>query len=257
MAEIVVRDCHGLDEFETCVEIQKMVWGYDESDIIPSRMFIVAKKIGGQIIGSFDGERMVGFALAIPGYRNGHAYFHSHMLAVDPAYRDHGLGRRMKLAQREDMLRRGVDLMEWTFDPLEIKNAHLNFERLGAIVRRYVPNQYGSVNSALQGGLPTDRLIAEWWVKSRRVRGLLDEQQGKLPDYEITHNVTVPGEIYQWKAEGNPRALATQSRVREDLVPLLEKGLSILRHRVLEDGSGEFGLGRWDEDWSYGSSGDH
>ena len=94
----------------------------------------MAQSIGGQVLGAFDGDMMVGFAMALPGYRDGHAYLHSHMLAVLPEYRNAGLGRRLKLAQRDDAIARGFDLMEWTFDPLEIKNAHLNIARLGAIV---------------------------------------------------------------------------------------------------------------------------
>ena len=249
-AQVVIRDCHGLDDFKSCIEIQQRVWGRDEAGFVPSDMFIVAKKIGGQVIGSFDGDRMVGFALALPGYRNGQPYFHSHMLAVHPDYRNLGLGRRMKLAQREDMLLRGIRRMEWTFDPLEIKNAHLNFERLGVIVRSYIPNLYGSVSSALQGGLPTDRLIAEWWIESPRVRRLLDQNNDKVHADEITTHVTVPSHIYEWKARGDPRARETQTRVRETLIPLLQNGVAILQHRVLNDGSGEFGLGRWDEEYS-------
>src|SRR6202012_2433270 len=106
-------------------------------------------------------------------------YLHSHMLAVLPEYRNAGLGRRLKLAQRDDALSRGFDLMEWTFDPLEIKNAYFNLERLGAIARRYNVNQYGITSSPLQGGLPTDRLVAEWWLKSKRVEQLL--ANGKYP----------------------------------------------------------------------------
>jgi predicted GNAT superfamily acetyltransferase len=255
-AGIVVRDCSGLDEFHACIEIQKKVWGHDEAGFIPSDVFVVAKKIGGQVIGSFNGEQMVGFALALPGYREGQPYFHSHMLAVDPDYRDLGLGRRMKLAQRDDMLRRGIRRMEWTFDPLEIKNAHLNIERLGAIVRQYIPNLYGTVSSALQAGLPTDRLIAEWWIQSRRVRRLLDGAEGSLPENEITARVAVPGEIYEWKAAGDPRAGEAQTRVREKLIPLLQNGLTILQHRVLADGSGELGLGKWEEERNFGRNED-
>ena len=116
---------------------------------------------------------MVGFALAVPGVRGGHPYLHSHMLAVRKDYRNGGLGRRIKLYQREEAITRGFELIEWTFDPLEIKNAYLNIEKLGAIVRRYTINQYGITTSPLQGGLPTDRLIAEWWLKSKRVETLV------------------------------------------------------------------------------------
>src|SRR5207248_11083603 len=94
--------------------------------------------------------------------------------AVREPYRNYGLGRRMKLAQREEALERDFKLMEWTFDPLEIKNAYLNIEKLGAITRRYSINQYGNASSPLQGCLPTDRLVAEWWLGSDRVRTLLE-----------------------------------------------------------------------------------
>jgi predicted GNAT superfamily acetyltransferase len=250
MADIIIRDCNGIPEFDACVEIQKQVWGYDPSDIIPSRMFVVARKIGGQIIGAFDGDRLVGFALGFPGVRNVRAYMHSHMLAVLPEYRNEGLGRRLKLAQRDDALERGFELMEWTFDPLEIKNAHLNINKLGAIIRRYVPNQYGEISSTLQAGLPSDRLIAEWWIKSRRVEQLLDI--GTFPVYEIRHTVSVPAEIAKWKQTGDTRARETQTRLRQELGGLLAQGLAVLQYRVREDGAGEYGLGVWDEDWNYG-----
>src|SRR5204863_4468964 len=123
--------------------------------------------------GAFSGEAMVGFAMSLPGYRDGQAYLHSHMLAVLPEYRNSGVGRNLKLAQREDALERGFERMEWTFDPLEIKNAHLNIARLGAIVRRYMPDFYGPSTSPLQGNLPTDRLVAEWWLRSELVGRVL------------------------------------------------------------------------------------
>ena len=254
MADIVVRHCNRMEDYDACVELQKQVWGYDERDIIPSRVFVVARKIGGQIIGAFDGDQLIGFAFSIPGYRNGHSYFHSHMLAVDAGYRNLGLGQRLKLAQREDALNRGIELLEWTFDPLEIKNAHLNINKLGAIVRRYVPNQYGDLSSALQAGLPSDRLIAEWWIKSRRVDQLFDI--GTFPMYTVTEHVTVPAAISEWKRNDHERALETQTQIREQLTSLFAQGLTVLRYRVLEDGSGDFGLGVWEEDWSYGPAPD-
>ncbi len=129
---------------------------------------------------SRDAEELIGFAMAIPGVRNGHAYLHSQMLAVREQYRNGGLGRRMKLYQREDALARGFELMEWTFDPLEIKNAYLNIEKLGAIARRYSVNQYGITSSPLQGGLPSDRLVAEWWMKSKRVEAVLADARARV-----------------------------------------------------------------------------
>jgi predicted GNAT superfamily acetyltransferase len=251
---LVIRNCEGVEEFNKCVELQKEVWNFSDLDIVPLRMFVVAEKIGGQIIGAFDGNTLVGFALSIPGSRNGHPYLHSHMLAVKEKYRNAGLGRRMKLAQREDGIARGFELIEWTFDPLEIKNAYLNIEKLGAIARRYTINQYGMSSSPLQGGLPTDRLIAEWWLKSKRVTSLLEK--GSVPTYKTEFAVEVPGKIYEWKASPADRNKATQVQLRnrESLINAFHNDLAVLRYERDADGNGRFLLGHWDENWSYASA---
>src|SRR6266576_2494031 len=157
-AAIEIRKCHTLEEYRACLELQREVWNFTDAELVPLRLFVVADKIGGQVMGAFDGDLMVGFALSVPGTRTGHVSLHSHMLAVRKDHRNSGLGRRLKLMQREDAMARGIELIEWTFDPLEIKNAYLNLEKLGAIARRYNINQYGSTSSPLQGFLPTDRL---------------------------------------------------------------------------------------------------
>jgi predicted GNAT superfamily acetyltransferase len=242
-----------VDEFRKCVEMQKEVWKFDDVDVIPLRMFVVAEKIGGQIIGTFNGDEMVGFALSIPGTRNGQPYLHSHMLAVRESHRNAGLGRRMKLAQRDDALARGFELIEWTFDPLEIKNAYLNIEKLGAIVRRYTINQYGQSSSPLQGGLPTDRLIAEWWLKSRRVNVLMET--GKLPPHTVERRIEVPAPVYIWKAstENRDKAQDVQMRNREAFLAAFDADLAVLGYERDAHNNGAFLLGRWDEDWSYAS----
>src|SRR5947209_20192840 len=193
-----LRRCHGIEEFGACVLLQKEVWNFSDAELVPLRMFVVADKVGGQVMGAFEGNSMVGFALSVPGTRSGHIYLHSHMLAVRKDYRNAGLGRRLKLMQREDALSRGIELIEWTFDPLEIKNAYLNIEKLGSIARRYNINQYGITSSPLQGGLPSDRLIAEWWLKSKRVERLLAE--GKNPAGKAVTSISVPAQIYDRKA---------------------------------------------------------
>src|SRR6185437_7078816 len=177
---IRINPLTSFEQFERCIVLQLEIWGYSDGDVVPRRVFTVASRIGGQVIGAFDGDTIVGFAMSLPGYRDGHCYLHSHMLAVLPDYRNAGLGRRLKLAQRDDAILRGFDLMEWTFDPLEIKNAYLNIARLGAVVRRYQPDFYGPSSSPLQGGLPTDRLYAEWWLRSPRVTGLLSGESQPL-----------------------------------------------------------------------------
>jgi predicted GNAT superfamily acetyltransferase len=161
-------------QFREAVELQKTIWGFEDIELLPVRFFVVATKVGGQALGAFDEGRMIAFCMAIPGLKpGGKSYLHSHMLGVLPEYRDSGLGRRLKLRQREDAIAAGIELIEWTFDPLEIKNAYFNIERLGAVVRRYVRNQYGTTTSHLHGGLPTDRCTAEWYVNSERVRSVI------------------------------------------------------------------------------------
>lgn len=252
---IDVRTCHGLQELRACVALQKEVWNFTDAELVPLRMFVVAEKVGGQVMGAFDGKQMVGFALSIPGTRSGHVYLHSHMLAVRKEHRNSGLGRRLKLLQREEALSRGIELIEWTFDPLEIKNAYLNIERLGAIARRYTINQYGITSSPLQGGLPSDRLIAEWWLKSKRVENLL--ATGKNPAFREQLTIEVPAQIYDWKAaaETRSRAQQTQERNREQFLRAFGEGLAVLGYDRDAAGNGEFLLGRWDERWSYASEG--
>ena len=252
--EVTIRKCEALEEMQACFALQKEVWKFADADLIPVRMFVVAAKIGGQVIGALFRKRqrltmegLVGFALAIPGMRNGHCYLHSQMLAVRQQYRNGGLGRRMKLYQREDALARGFELMEWTFDPLEIKNAYLNIEKLGAIARRYNVNQYGITSSPLQGGLPTDRLVAEWWMKSKRVEAVLAD--APRAEFECRARIEVPAEIYEWKAEAATRkqALAVQESNREQFKRAFAEGLSVLGYERDEHGNGRFLLGEWDE----------
>jgi predicted GNAT superfamily acetyltransferase len=250
---IALRNCTELEEFRACLALQKEVWRFADNELVPLRIFSLAPKIGGQVIGAWDGETLVGFAFSIPGIRSRHPYLHSHMLAVKEGYRDAGLGRRIKLYQREDAIAHGYELLEWTFDPLEIKNAYLNLERLGAIARRYNLNQYGITSSPLQGFLPTDRLVAEWWLTSRRVETLLST--GKHPEFVEETRVEVPAEIYAWKEQPDTRqkAAAVQLRNREAFLSAFSRGLACLGYERDASGNGRFLLGRWDEDWSYAS----
>jgi predicted GNAT superfamily acetyltransferase len=250
---IAVRRCEGLDEMRACVALQKEIWNFSDAELVPLRMFVVAEKVGGQVMGAFDGAEMVGFALSIPGTRSGHVYLHSHMLAVRKEHRNGGLGRRLKLLQREEALARGIELIEWTFDPLEIKNAYLNIEKLGAIARRYNINQYGITTSPLQGGLPSDRLIAEWWLKSKRVEALL--ATGKTPVFGKRTEIEVPAQIYEWKAAAGTRdkAKQVQERNREQFLRAVDSDLAVLGYERDAAGNGKFLLGKWEENWSYAS----
>lgn len=247
---VVLRSCQGLAEMDACVRLQIETWGYADGDVIPRRLFTVAQRIGGQAIGAFDPEgRMIGFAMSLPGIKSGKApgappmpYIHSHMLAVTPRYRNAGIGRRLKLYQRAEALSRGLRLMEWTFDPLEIKNAFLNIHRLGVIVRSYTPNFYGVSSSRLQGGLPTDRLHAEWWMTSERVRAILNGSPSTPP--EIQETIVVPKAISEWKATGVSRAEEVQAENRRRFLDAFGRGLAVTGYRVDAEGNGIFELTR-------------
>jgi len=175
IAPVVVRSCHGLEEFHACVALQREIWGEEPLEVEPATIFVVAAHTGGQVIGAFAGDTLVGFLLAVAGVRDGRPYLHSHMAGVREAYRDQGVGRKLKLFQREEALQRGIKLIEWTFDPLELRNAHFNLNRLGAICRKYLPNLYGVTTSPLHRGLRTDRLLAEWYLESAKVIAAVDE----------------------------------------------------------------------------------
>jgi predicted GNAT superfamily acetyltransferase len=255
---ILIRSCQGRDEFEACVQLEIETWGYDPADLIPNRSFMLSQKIGGQVIGAFDtslagtpgqgsAASLIGYVLAIPGIKPqgdgaDRHYLHSHMLAVKSGYHNRGLGAKLKLFQRQEALSRGIRRMEWTFDPLEIKNAFLNIHKLGAIIRRYYPDFYGVSSSRLQGGLPTDRLVAEWYLDSPRVAAIAESHTDA--ECNIVDRITVPASIYQWKAsdENRDRALAVQLENRGKFQKAFERGLAVVGFTRDADGNGIYEL---------------
>jgi predicted GNAT superfamily acetyltransferase len=249
-APIRIASLTSLADFDRCAALQDEVWSYEPSDRMSQKVFLLASRIGGQVLGAFDGETLVGYSMSLPAHRNAHLYLHSHHLAVLPPWRNAGVGRRLKLAQREDALARGIELIEWTFDPLEIRNAHLNIAKLGAISRRYTRNFYGASSSPLQGGLPTDRIYAEWWLSSHRVQQAL---RGEAPEITFMQTVSVPAEIYAWKADPAHReeALAVQSRNALALETAFANGLAIIGYQRTERGDGLFQLGTFNEPFCY------
>jgi predicted GNAT superfamily acetyltransferase len=255
---IVIRACSGFDELEACVQLQIETWGYDLNDVMPRKSFLVAQKIGGQVIGAFEREshggqpddgpdKLVGFALSLPGVKEDtggpRPYLHSHMLAVREGYRNRGLGAELKREQRREALSRGIRQMEWTFDPLEIKNAFLNIHKLGATAGRYEVNFYGVSSSRLSGGLPTDRLVAEWQLDSPRVQAILEGRPIAAPIIE--ERIPVPASIDQWKASeaGRERALAVQLENRRTFQQAFSQGLAVLGFVRDAEGNGVFELG--------------
>ncbi len=253
---IEIRSCSGLDEMEACVQLQIETWGYDDSDVIPRKAFMVAQKIGGQVLGAFDSEiaefpqKLAGFAMSLPGIKTrpggmAEPYLHSHMLAVREVYRNRGLGAQLKREQRMEALSRGIRLMEWTFDPLEIKNAFLNIHKLGAVARTYLVNFYGVSSSRLQGGLPTDRLVAEWRLDSPRVEAILDGCGDDLREQKVEARIVVPAAIYGWKSSDGDRerARAVQWENRGRFQEAFSRGLAVIGFVRDEEGNGVFELG--------------
>jgi predicted GNAT superfamily acetyltransferase len=221
-AVVEIRQLFQLAEFEEVLALQQAIWKFADIELLPLRFLVVVSKVGGHVFGAYDGSRMIGFCFAIPGIKpEGRPYLHSHMLGVLPEYRNAQIGRRLKLRQREDALARGIQLIEWTFDPLELKNAFLNIEKLGAIVRRYNVNQYGTTSSPLHGGLPTDRCIAEWWIATPRVAG------ERPPHREIRERISYPVDIARIREEEPERARAIQSENAEKFLEAFSRGLAV------------------------------
>jgi predicted GNAT superfamily acetyltransferase len=241
---IVVRKCEGIEEFQRCVALQREIWGEDDLEVEPATLFVVAEETGGQVLGAFDGERLVGYTLALVGLRGGTIYLHSHMTGVLADYRDRGVGRALKLFQREEALARGIRLIVWTFDPLENRNAHFNLNRLGAIARKYLPNLYGTTTSPLHLGLPTDRLLAEWPLDSARVVAAVEDLAKKPEGAPAT--IELPAELDRWKQNDTASVARVQTRIREEFTGWFARGYAAIGTRKSEKGM-EYLLAPWSD----------
>ena len=166
---LTYRDLTTLEEFAEVVELERQIWGPGYVEVVPVPILAVSVHRGGILIGAFDGDRMIGFVYSLPSIKDKKPTQWSHMAGVLADYRSAGLGRTLKVLQRERTLAMGLDLIEWTYDPLQAMNAHLNFAKLGVIVEEYAENIYGTSNSPLHQGNPTDRFVAEWWIRKPHV----------------------------------------------------------------------------------------
>jgi len=227
---IVIRKCEKLDEFQRCVELQREIWKETDLEVEPATIFVVATHTGGQVLGAFDGDFMVGYTLALMGLRERVPYLHSHMTGVLSAYRDRGVGRLLKLFQRDEALGRGIRLIQWTFDALELRNAHFNLNRLGAICREYQPNLYGVTTSPLHRGLATDRLLVEWHLDSARVVGAI-ENLVKDP-VQAPAIIELPAELETWQREDSTKVGEVQARLRHEFTKWFAKGYAAVALRT-------------------------
>ncbi|PYQ69386.1 MAG: acetyltransferase [Acidobacteria bacterium] len=204
------------DEFASVVELERQIWGPGYDDVVPVPILTVSVKRGGILIGAFDGERMIGFVYSLPGIRKGRPTQWSHMLGVVEDYRADGIGYRLKLMQRDRALAMGLDLIEWTFDPMQALNAHLNFSKLGVVVEEYEENVYGDSASPLHRGNPTDRFVAEWWIRKPHVErrlaasGALTLRASELADARRINRLEAAG---GWLTCGDVDLSAGERRV--------------------------------------------
>ena len=193
-AAIVIRDIERTAELREVEELQKEVWGVEDREVVPALTMIPMLEVGAILVGAFSDGKMVGFVFGFPGHEDGQLILHSDMLAVIPAYRSHGLGYRLKLAQREKALTDGIDTITWTFDPLQALNANLNFRKLGVTSDRYLIDYYGETTSFLHS-TGTDRLWVRWELSSERVEQRIEgseQDTSALADISETLDDEVP-----------------------------------------------------------------
>jgi predicted GNAT superfamily acetyltransferase len=221
-----------ISEMRAVEELQKEVWGCSDRDVVPVLSLIPAVEVGGVLVGAFDGDRLVGFAYGFVGREGSRMILHSDMLAVKPEYRGRELGYELKLAQRERAMARGIETMTWTFDPLQSRNAHLNFHKLGVVSDSYRINYYGEeTSSPLHKNIGTDRLWVRWPLDSERVRRRLGGEgaTGHAPP-------TVDGAtMFVWsRADGSPQlSVPDNSEPHEHALIEIPCDIGALRERNL------------------------
>jgi predicted GNAT superfamily acetyltransferase len=226
-------------EYLQVEEAQRRVFGFPDREIVPLNELVPIQKIGGYVFGAFEGRKLVAFCFGCPGFKDGRTFHYSRMLGILPECQDSGIGTRMKLAQREFVLKQGLDLVTWTFDPLQSRNAYFNLEKLGVLVREYHVNLYAQSESRFNRGLDADRFTAEWWIRSKRVR---DRVVGKRPAHDLDAyepvpsrrkacrprlSVEIPDDIDALKKVDLRRARLWRSRTREAFLDLFKRGYVI------------------------------
>jgi len=232
---VIIRDLDSYADLEQVEAVEREVWGLADRDVTPLTLIIATKEAGSIWVGAFDGLELVGFAFGFLGMEHGSLILHSHMLAVREPYRDLDLGRRLKLAQRERALTLRIQEMTWTFDPLQSKNAHLNFGKLGVVSDVYRIDFYGPETSSVLHQNGTDRLWVKWPVASRRVR---DRLQGKDYRPEVLDAFSRLQPLVQFNGDGRPlrndlsAALARQRiaiQIPSDIGAVEQKDLGLAR----------------------------
>lgn len=221
-----IRECTALGQLAECVELQREVFALPETEISPVRHFVVTKNAGGFTLGAYDNGRLAGFVLSVPAFLRGERAFYSHMTGVRSEYQSHGVGAKLKWAQRERALALGVKYIKWTFEPVKARNAYFNLEKLGAVVTEYMVNFYGTDYGSAGGSVPlaSDRLFAEWYLDSEKVRALAAGEkyvETRTPEAEIVTLNDWPDIV----EHDRQRAAAEQARLKKEFETAFGKGL--------------------------------
>jgi predicted GNAT superfamily acetyltransferase len=223
--DVTIKECVTVDDFQQCIELERAVWKDDDIGIMPIRLYLISKACKAPTIGAFDQDgRLVGFVHTMLALIEKNVVYHSHLAAVLEDLRHKDIGYRMKLAQRQFAIEAQIPLIIWTFDPLQSRNAHLNINKLGAIIRRYEVNYYGEgLSSIFDSGVPTDRIFAEWWVSSPHVEAAL---AGNRPQaFSNDASVLIPDDINAVRARSVDDHLKWRLKAREDFLKHLGDGL--------------------------------
>lgn len=231
--DISLRPLETANDFRQCIELQRLTWGDEFTELVPASILKITQQVGGVAAGAFDpGDRLLGFVFGMSGMRDGRPAHWSDMLAVRPEARGHGVGRRLKAYQRDLLLEHGIEIAFWTYDPLVARNAHLNLNRLGARPIEYVRDMYGDTRSALHAGLGTDRFIVEWELAHRRVEAALGgTPPADLPSDADIVRVEIPPDIQRIKTDEPEEARAWRERTREAFLYHLGSGYRVTGFR--------------------------
>jgi len=198
---LTIRDLTSIEDLSQAIQVEKEVWGSDDLDLMSLTFAIAAREAGNLWIGAFDGPKLAGYVFAFHALEDGKPSLHSHMLAVREQYREYDLGTKLKLAQRERALALHLHEITWTFDPLQSKNAHLNFTKLGVVCDKYKVDFYGASTSSMLHQNSTDRLWVKWPITSRRVE---DRFRGKDNRAEMLDALSTIQPLVRFNGEGKP-----------------------------------------------------
>ena len=221
--DITIRECVSVEDFWQCVELEKSIWKDSDLGIMPVRLYMISKACNAPTIGAFDGSgRLVGFVHTSIAIKQGHVFYHSHLAAVVEDLRHRDIGFRMKLAQRARAIELGISLIMWTFDPLQSRNAHLNINKLGVIIRRYEVNYYSEgISKVFDSDIPSDRVFAEWWIASPHVESVL---AGNKPGSFDSGSIEIPEDIEAASRGSLEEHLTWRVQVRSRFQSELSKG---------------------------------